>query len=186
MDTAGLNTQPFHELQPSPESSRLFHRAMSKATKKNKYGKSVYIYPEKEYSDMKLFVSDSGNSGFAVKPDGDIVSVFSTEPGSGYPMLLLATQQGGRKLDAFNTVLPEIYAVAGYRPVSKVAWADEAQPDGWDKELYKDFNNGEPDVVAFVYDPDYDGRAVDVEIAKLQYSESYDEMLAARDALVTE
>ena len=31
---------------------------------------------------------------------------------------------------------------------------EEAPPD-WDKETFKDFNNGEPDVVFMVHDPEY-------------------------------
>jgi hypothetical protein len=184
LNTAKLNAAPFLELQPSKESSRLFHRAITASTKGNKFGKSVYVYPEKDYSDMKLFVTENGKSGFAVKPDGDIVSVFSSEPGSAYSMLFLATQSGGRKLDAFNTVLPGLYAAAGYRPVSKVKWSDEAMPEGWDKSLYKDYNNGEPDVVAFIYDPNYKGYKVQEDIKNLEYSQDYDTMMSTRDALL--
>ena len=57
---------------------------------------------------MRTFLSPDGESGFAIKPDGDLVSVFSTKeapPGRGAQMTLLATQEGARKLDAFDTFL---------------------------------------------------------------------------------
>ncbi len=170
--TAQLNPQPMLELQGSPESTRLFHRAIQRSKAENKFGSSVHVYDEADYADMKLFTSEDGKSGFAVKPDGDVVSVFS-EPGSnmGYPMLQLAIQSGGRKLDAFNTALPAIYGPAGMKPVARVRWADEAAPDDWDKTTYSKFNNGEPDVVMFVFDPDYNGLNVKQDIENLPYSE---------------
>ena len=32
-------------------------------------------------------------------------------------------------------------------------WDDEYIPEGWNKDNFKDYNNGEPDVVFMVYDP---------------------------------
>jgi len=88
-------------------------------------------------------------------------------------MLTLAVQEGGRQLDAFNTVLPKIYSDHGFKPVSKIAWIDDYAPGDWDKDLYRDFQDGGPDVVMFVYDPAYQGNAK-VDIEALKYSEDYD------------
>jgi hypothetical protein len=74
-------------------------------------------------------------------------------------MMQLAIQRGGKKLDAFATMLPKIYQTVGMKPVSRVKWSDEFAPEGWDKATYKEFNNGEPDLILFVYDPNYFGGA---------------------------
>ena len=62
-----------------------------------------------------------------------------------------------KKFDAFNTMLPDIYETVGFKPVSKIAWDDTQAPDGWSKEKFAKYNNGEPDLVFFVYDPNYFG-----------------------------
>jgi hypothetical protein len=108
------------------------------------------------------------------------VAVFQSanETGSvGYSMIQAAVEAGGRKLDAFDTFLPGIYEAAGFKPVARLPWNDEFAPPGWNKDTFNDFNNGEPDVVFFVYDPNYFGGATDVP----RFTD-YDEAVAAQDA----
>jgi hypothetical protein len=59
-------------------------------------------------------------------------------------MLLLAIQNGAKKLDAFDTVLPHIYSKLGFVATGRLAWSGQFQPPGWDKELFGKFNNGGP------------------------------------------
>ena len=129
-----------------------FRKAISDAKSSSKHGAAVYVYDEADYAKMRLFLTEDGKSGFALKGD-DIVSVFSGQKGSANAMLQLAVDEGGRRLDAFDTILPEIYADNGFKTVARVAWNEDYKPDNWDKQLFKDFNNGEPDVVFMVYDP---------------------------------
>lgn len=108
---------------------------------------------------MQLFLTENGKGGVAVKPDGDIVSVFNT-PGSGNPKLVasalqLAVQHGGNKLDCFDTVLPAMYATQGFRAVARMSWDDQYSPPGWNKADFAAFNHGEPDVVFMAHDPGY-------------------------------
>ena len=122
-------------------------------------GASVSVYSEEDYKDMDLYLSEDGQSGIAVKPNGDIVSVFAGDNaprGSGYTLMLLAIQNGGRQLDCFDTHLPDYYSLIGFKPVAKMKWDDEYIPEGWNKDNFKDYNNGEPDVVFMVYDPNND------------------------------
>jgi hypothetical protein len=65
----------------------------------------------------------------------------------------LAVSAGGRKLDAFDTVLPEFYAPHGFKAVARTKWNDDFAPDEWSKETFSEFNGGQPDVVFMVYDP---------------------------------
>jgi hypothetical protein len=141
----------------------------------------VEIKSPEELAGARLFRTDSG-SGFAIKPDGDVVAVFASksEPsGGGYSMLQAAVQAGGRKLDAFDTYLPAIYETAGFRPVARVRWNDEFAPPNWNKADFADFNNGEPDVILFVYDPNYFGGKVDI-----PSFDDYDEAAKIQDAEV--
>ena len=154
---------------------------MTAAMEGHKFGAQVEIKSAEELSNARLFRTDNG-SGFAVKPDGDIVAVFASkaEPeGGAYAMLQAAVAAGGRKLDAFDTYLPSIYKTIGFRPVARLPWNDEFAPPDWDKATFSKYNNGEPDVVMFVYDPDYFGEALDVPLFT-----DYDEALAVQDAEV--
>ena len=79
-------------------------------------------------------------------------------------MLQAAVQAGGKKLDAFDTYLPDIYESVGFRPVARLPWNDEFAPPGWDKNAFSKYSNGEPDVVFFVHDAEYFGGATDVPV----------------------
>lgn len=174
---------PFYELNSTD--AGVFHRAMTEATQANPFSAAVYIYPEDEYAGMRLFLSKDGTSGMALKGQ-DLVSAFST-PGKApagiiHAMLQLGIQEGGRTLDCFDTVLPEFYSIHGIRIVARIPWDDSQAPDNWDKNRFKEFNNGEPDVVFGVYDHNYDdlykagdgkmftdyGEAVDHQAAELE------------------
>jgi len=130
----------------------LFRQAIQDSKNAGKFGAAVYVYDEADYANMRLFISEDGKSGFALKGN-DIVSVFSGQKGSANAMLQLAVDQGGQRLDAFDTVLPELYADNGFKVVARVKWNDEYSPEGWDKATFAKYNNGEPDVVFMVYDP---------------------------------
>jgi hypothetical protein len=142
----------FVELAPTLENAQQFEKAIADNKAKLKFGAAVYVYPAEDYQGMKLFLADDGQSGVAVKPDGDIVSVFSTG-GAGRAVMELAVAAGGRKLDAFDTILPEFYAPHGFKAVARTKWNDDFAPDEWSKETFSEFNDGQPDVVFMVYDP---------------------------------
>jgi hypothetical protein len=134
----------------------LFQKSIASSKKGSQFGAAVYVYPEEEYANMRTFLTKDGKAGFALKGD-DIVSVFSTEPhvGGVNGIMQLAVQEGGRRLDAFDTVLPDLYYNNGFKIVARLGWNDEYKPDNWDKEVFLPFNRGEPDVVFMVYDPTY-------------------------------
>ena len=136
------------------EGAETFRNAIQASKDKSPFGPAVFVYDKADYEGMRLFLTEDGDAGFALKGD-DIVSVFADESqrGAGNAILQLAVQEGGRRLDAFDTVLPALYAVHGFKPVARVRWNDEYAPEGWSKETFKDFNKGEPDVVFMVHDP---------------------------------
>ena len=177
-----LPTVKFLELDPKDAASaQKFADTIQQSKDESPHGAAVYVYPADEYQGMKLFLSDSGKSGFAVKPDGDIVSVFSMEKGSGRSIMEAAISAGGKKLDAFDTILPEFYGTHGFVEASRMPWNDEFAPDGWDKQAFKEFNNGEPDVVMMVLDPGFDGEYTP---RKDIYTTDYDQAVEMQDAML--
>ncbi len=106
--------------------------AVSKASK---FGAAVYVYPVEEYQQMRLFLTADGTSGVAAKPDGDIVSVFSSlGTNAGHALMSLAVTVGSTKLDAFESILPAFCSDHGFRVVSRLGWDDSQAPAGWDKQ----------------------------------------------------
>lgn len=101
-------------------------------------------------------MSEDGKSGMALKDGDEIVSVWA-DPSSenkkvARHLMATAISQGGRRADAFDTVLPGIYALEGLRVKSRLKWDDDEAPDDWNKKDYAAFNGGEPDVTFLAYD----------------------------------
>jgi hypothetical protein len=151
----GRSPLTFHNL--TADGSTRFHGAIERAKTADKFGACVHAYPAHDYRDMNIFVTPDNTVGFAIKTDGDIVSAFkhpnSDAKKAAKTMLMLATNRGGRKLDAFDTILPDLYSEANFRAVARLAWNDEHAPAGWSKDTYAKYNKGEPDVVFMVHDP---------------------------------
>jgi hypothetical protein len=159
---AEIKTPAVYEIEPGAESAARFTSFITDAKKAlGAIGEAVYIYPAEDYAGMRLFLAEGGKAGFALKPDGDIVSVFSApKTGAGRAIMETAIAAGGRKLDCFHTILPEFYSAHGFRGTSRLLWNDEVAKENmpnWDKQALGEFNGGEPDVVFMVYDPTYRG-----------------------------
>lgn len=137
----------YNLLKNTPEASNKFMEALNLAKdSKEAFGKQVHTYTAEEYSNMKLYMSNDGKMGFAIKPDGDLVSVFihKDNGGKGYAhkLIELAKQQGATKLDCYDTYLTDLYKKHGFVEVGRDKWNDKYAPEGWSKEQL-----GEPDVV---------------------------------------
>lgn len=170
-EEAELPTPSFNQLKKNDNKAiDTFKNAIAKAKQSlGGYGASVEL--KDDYTDINLYLSEDGESGFGIKPNGDIVSVFSNnkaEGGRSAYMLEMAISQGGRQLDCFDVYLVEIYEAHGFKPVAKMKWNDEYIPEGWNKENFKNYNNGEPDVVFMAYDPNND-----IEKKKKEAEEKY-------------
>lgn len=177
IEAANGTALEFFELAPDATSAQVFTDAITAAKNSTPFGAAVFVYSPEEYAGMRLFVAEDGQTGFALKPDGDIVSVFSYGvPGGARGAIELAIQQGGRKLDAFATVLPEYYFAHGMREVARLPWDDTQAPPDWDTNTFADFNDGRPDVVFMVFDPEFSGP---YEVAP--YAADYGAALAAQD-----
>jgi len=151
----------FNEYDANPKNAQMFYDAMTNFKKTaGAKGEQVYQYSPEKYADMRTFLTDDGKTGFAIRNDGDIVSVFNGNTrakGAGDAIMEAATSAGGSKLDAYDTFLPEIYSRHGFKEVGRDAWNEQFAPDRWDKKAMRKFNLGEPDVVYMEYDPAYYG-----------------------------
>lgn len=163
---AGVSTPSYNKLKLNNQQSiDTFKKAIAKAKQSlGDNGASVEL--KDDYKDINLYLSEDGESGFGIKPNGDIVSVFSSKKvkGRAHHMLEMAVYEGGgRQLDCFDIYLTKIYETHGFKPVAKMKWDDEYIPEGWNKENFKNYNNGEPaltagrrHVVFMAYDPNND------------------------------
>ena len=165
-EEGGMPTPSFNQLKKNDNKAiDTFKNAIAKAKQSlGGYGASVEL--KDDYTDINLYLSEDGESGFGIKPNGDIVSVFSSKKvkGRAHHLLEMAVYEGGgRQLDCFDIYLTKIYETHGFKPVAKMKWNDEYIPEGWNKDNFKDYNNGEPaltagrrHVVFMAYDPNND------------------------------
>lgn len=184
---AGVNAQipTIYELEATPASAQAFAELVANTKNGNKFFASVEVKDPSEYEQARLFTTEDGLAGFALKGD-DIVSVFSVpnaHKGSVYGMISLAIREGGRRLDCFDTVLPRIYSINGFRAVARMPFNDEYSPEGWDRETYKKYNDGRPDVVFMAYDS---GNFTPYEVTDGETVETWDDGVAMQDAAITD
>ena len=171
----GRDTPVWTELNKQPAAAKYFREQIQSAKDAlGSRGSAVDVYDS--YKGLRLFVNEDGSAGFAIKDDGDVVSVFnnSTQRGIVPQMVMLATQEGGRKLDAFDTILPHFYNRAGYQDVATLAWNDEYAPPNWDYETMQ-----RPGVTSMVYSPE--GAVRGYSPSRASMVEDYDTLLEAQN-----
>lgn len=121
------------------------------AAKPDKQGFITWRSPDEMRAEgMRTFLSEDGNVGYAIAPDGDIRNVFNAggPKGAGAYAVTHAIEQGGSKLDAFDTDLTKIYRDLGFvsDESKRLQWDDQYAPANWDYEQF-----GRPDVVFMDY-----------------------------------
>ena len=190
----GLGVAELFEV--TPENAGIFRDALIEASKDHPFGASVTVHDEDYYKQdgVRLFLTQDGKGGIALNGD-EIVSGFmapdavDSNSGAVLSMVDKMVELGGRRLDAFDTVLPQLYARAGFKPVARLKWNDEYAPSveggaarDWDKAQYERFNGGEPDVVFMAYDPER--RWSEYNPAEGEYVDEYDQGTAAQETAV--
>lgn len=128
-----------------------FHQAIGRAKQNNDHGAFVTQHEVSEYANDALFLSQDGNVGVAVTPDGDIVSVFKNPQGkvkgAVSSILLTALENGGVKLDNFGSKsLSTMYWNHGFIPVARTAFDPEFAPTDWNYA-----RDGQPDIIFWVH-----------------------------------
>lgn len=127
-----------------------FHQAIGRAKQNNMHGAFVTQHEVSEYANDALFLSEDGNTGVAVTPDGDIVSVFKNPNGKAkkavHSILLTALENGGVKLDNFDGALSDMYWNHGFIPVARTSFDPEFAPTDWNYA-----RDGQPDIIFWVH-----------------------------------
>lgn len=163
--------------------SKVFAAAIKLATDTNTHGAFVEAKSAEEYSKpgYKLYISESGTSGFAITPEGDLVSLFRQDKSPDKKVLhssiLIGVEQRAKTCDFFDGYLPEHYTQYGFVPVARIKWNDEYAPDKWNYE-----RDGRPDVIFMVHNGDSYadvkkkfGTYPDYNPATVPYVEEYDQ-----------
>lgn len=144
------------QLQSTPEREMLIqtilgndfeinnHEEFIRSLKTSERKEMLLDYSIEEFKDMKTFKVRGYNAGFAIKDDGDIVSVHNNTgiPGILEALMIVAKENGGRKLDHFDGKLSDLYSKVGFKEVERYPWDDRYAPKDWDYKKY-----GRPDVV---------------------------------------
>jgi len=143
---------PLQHRQVSPEK---FHDIVENVRNSgNMYKANITPYSVEDYAGFKTFLSPDNKSGYAIKPDGELISVFSKVKGRGERLLDDAVlNKGASKLDAYDIggKLPKLYG----------KYMDETSRYKFDPQYLTDelrpvFESGElgqPDVVMMGLNP---------------------------------
>lgn len=178
----------FYEIRiATPEE---LYEAIGQAKARNPYGPFVTQHEISDYAKMRLFITTDKTAGIAITEDNNIVSVFNGGEKRGVLKTLLpvAIEQGGRKLDNYNSKgLSSLYELYGFNPVSKVKFNSKFAPDDWNYE-----RDGEPDVVFWIHNGDSAEDVVlnfgryEVPWDAVQEFQTYEEAEKYRDNLIAE
>jgi hypothetical protein len=169
----------FQELDSKKDAKR-FRDAVGRVKTGRPYAFPLHVHDLDTYKNAKLFLSEDEESGFALIGD-EIGSFFSGGRGQAYPTLRLAVDEGGRRIDTYRTKLPSVLGKAHFRPIARVEFNAELATPLWDKNKFKQFQNGKPDLVFYVYDPSFNTKGT-MDAGDLAASETplvdYDEAVA--------
>ncbi len=162
-------------------------------------GDCVYTYEVEEYRQMRLFLTPDGKAGIALKPNGDMVSVFTHREQKDslggktvHTLIELAINEGAGKADCYGYFLVKLYGMHGFRAIAKDAFNAEFATEAMQNREtmlanFKD-EDGKPDVVYLVYEgnretglDDFNAKYTPTYQDKLGYSD-YDTCCAAQDA----
>lgn len=127
----------------------------------------------------KMFMTQDGQTGFAVKPDGDIVGVFNNgnKRGALKTIMPMAVANGGDRLDCYGK-LAGLYSRFGFVPTGRSPYnSDYVDEDDPHNKFLKDTH---PDVYAMMYVGGK--REFSKEELHTLPEMEYDDMLADRDA----
>lgn len=131
-----------YKLKNNTAAAKFFFDKISKAkeSRGGKYGwavelKSVDSYANKDVDGkMRLFILDSGNSGFAIMSDGTLVSVFThknADKNDINMILAMAVEYGADKLDCYTAKnkLTDLYSKFGFKETGRTAFNHEYAPE---------------------------------------------------------
>ena len=112
-----------------------FHDAIAQGKVHNTMGWCVDVHDAADYENDICLLTEDGQAGIAITPDGDIISLFSIGNGKGVAnkLIPLAIAMGGRKADFyatpnradFNNGLQNLYARFGAKVVAQTPFNEQ-------------------------------------------------------------
>ncbi len=201
----GFYTGHLYELrQNDAEAAQAFADCINAAkASRGVLGDCVYTYEVEEYRQMRLFLTPDGKAGIALKPNGDMVSVFTHREQKNtlggktvHALIELAINEGAVKADCYGSFLVMLYGRHGFRAVAKDAFNAEFATESMKNRetMLANFpkEDGKPDVVYLVYEgnretglDDFNAKYTPTYQDRLGYSD-YDTCCATQDAGVKE
>lgn len=137
-----------------------FYDAIIEAKQLNPHGWMVDAYEAEDYAGFTCLLTEDGKSGIAIKPNGDIISVFSSVKRDNRLQMLMpmAIMQGGRKLDCYYLQgengniygLPKLYSTFGFKIAATTNFVEEYVPQD-EYARWKEEDNGSIQGVAAMY-----------------------------------
>ena len=123
---------------------KTFYAALERALKAMPLSRAVCVatYTPDYFKRCDCYLTPFSYSGFAVNPQGEIVSLFSLNR-EGRDMVECAIAKGGRTLNCFDGFLAQWYRSLGFVEYNRVPFDWTQAPDEWGIEF------GTPDVVFF-------------------------------------
>jgi hypothetical protein len=128
-----------------------FYDAIVEAKQLNTHGWMVDAYGAEDYAGFTCLLTEDGKSGIAIKPNGDIISVFSSVKRDNRLQMLMpmAIMQGGRKLDCYYLQgengniygLPKLYSTFGFKIAATTNFVEEYVPQE-EYARWREDNNG--------------------------------------------
>lgn len=131
-----------YKLKSNLSAASFFYEKIAKAkeSRSGKYGWAVELKSKEDYASenegdrMKLFLLDSGNSGFAITENGTLVSVFTHKDADKNDInmiLAMAVEYGADKLDCYTAKnkLTDLYSKFGFKETGRTAFNHEYAPD---------------------------------------------------------
>ncbi len=189
-----LSTGEVYVIENTAEGREAYHRLLVEIRDLHPSGAALTLSSPDELTGATLMLSADGSSGVMITAEGDLGALFShptkSKRGDGLRVMAAALKHVAEAdpavartitLDSFETKLPELYAPLGVRAVARIPWDESQAPPGWDKAAFAKYNNGEPSVVFYVYDPETEGSTWTPEVAALVPTlPTWDEAVALR------
>lgn len=128
-----------------------FSEALMQARESRSEGLAVSLMTTEQLEGYDTYLTEGGDVGFAISPEGVLSSVFKKKGssiGNAMDMVVpMAIERGATKLQAFEGFLSDSYARFGFRETSRDKFDEDLAPEGWD---YKAL--GRPDLITMELD----------------------------------
>lgn len=124
------------------------YAAFNDMLRKNPMAWNFTFYEPDELKKMRVFMSEDGSAGFAIKPDGDLVNVCANKRGgAGRAIMVKAIEEGAKTLDCYAGFLPQFYSRFGFAESARLKFNPEFAPP----DMPEDQKKAAPDVVFMRY-----------------------------------